>query len=99
MVNSQQSWFTRQFKVSKDLLKGKNNKILINFEAVDYQATVYVNDKLAGNNTGGYWRFSFDITDLLKDGTNTLRVDVFDPTDADGKSNDCCSLMNMDRTN
>ncbi|KAI1812628.1 glycoside hydrolase family 2 protein [Poronia punctata] len=84
MVNAQNSWFTRQFKVDKDLLKGKNDKIFINFEAVDYQATVYVNDKLAGEHTGGYWRFSLDITDLLNDGTNTLRVDVFDPTDAEG---------------
>lgn len=84
MKNAQTSWFARDFEVSKDLLK-KKNKVLINFEAVDYQATVYVNDQVAGNNTGGYWRFSFDITDLLQDGTNTLRVDVFDPTDADGQ--------------
>ncbi|KAI3322374.1 glycoside hydrolase family 2 protein [Xylariaceae sp. AK1471] len=84
MKSSQNLWYARDFKVSKDLSKGKDNRILINFEAVDYQATVYVNDKLAGNNTGGYWRFSFDITDLVKDGTNTLRVDVFDPTDANG---------------
>lgn len=83
MKNAQTSWFARDFEVSKDLLKEKN-KVLINFEAVDYQATVYVNDQVAGNNTGGYWRFSFDITDLLQDGTNTLRVDVFDPTDAAG---------------
>lgn len=83
MKNVQTSWFAREFTLSRDLA-GKNNKILINFEAVDYQATVYVNDKVAGNNTGGYWRFSFDITDLVKDGTNSLRVDVFDPTDANG---------------
>ncbi|KAI1118501.1 family 2 glycosyl hydrolase [Nemania sp. NC0429] len=83
MKNAQTSWFAREFQVSKDLAD-KNRKIFINFEAVDYQATVYVNDKVAGNNTGGYWRFSFDITDLVKDGTNSLRVDVFDPTDANG---------------
>ncbi len=83
MQHAQTSWFAREFEVSKDL-KGKDHKILINFEAVDYQATVYVNDEIAGNNTGGYWRFSFDITDLVKEGTNTLRVAVFDPTDADG---------------
>ncbi|KAI1122677.1 family 2 glycosyl hydrolase [Nemania abortiva] len=83
MKNVQTSWFAREFEVSKDL-KGKGHKILINFEAVDYQSTVYINNKIAGNNTGGYWRFSFDITDLVKDGTNTLRVDVFDPTDANG---------------
>ncbi|KAJ8122248.1 hypothetical protein ONZ43_g1513 [Nemania bipapillata] len=83
MRNVQTSWFAREFKVSKDL-RSKGNKIIINFEAVDYQSTIYVNDKIVGNNTGGYWRFSFDITDFIKDGTNTLRVDVFDPTDANG---------------
>ncbi|KAI1193986.1 family 2 glycosyl hydrolase [Nemania serpens] len=83
MKNVQTSWFAREFTLSRNLAS-KNNKILINFEAVDYQAMVYVNDKLAGNNTGGYWRFSFDITDLVTDGTNSLRVDVFDPTDANG---------------
>ncbi|KAJ2978423.1 hypothetical protein NUW58_g7503 [Xylaria curta] len=80
MQHAETSWFAREFEVSKDLINS-GHKILINFEAVDYQATVYVNDEVAGNNTGGYWRFSFDITDLVKDGTNTLRVDVFDPTD------------------
>ncbi|RWA07227.1 hypothetical protein EKO27_g7881 [Xylaria grammica] len=83
MQHAQTSWFAREFEVSK-ALKRKGDKILINFEAVDYQATVYVNDELAGSHTGGYWRFSFDITDLIKEGKNTLRVDVFDPTDAQG---------------
>ena len=83
--NAQTSWFAREFEISKDLKSG-GQQIIINFEAVDYQATVYVNDEIAGNHTGGYWRFSFDITDLVKEGTNTLRVDVFDPTDAAGKS-------------
>ncbi|KAI0427666.1 family 2 glycosyl hydrolase [Xylaria sp. FL1042] len=83
MQNAQTSWFAREFQVSKNLMN-KGEKLLINFEAVDYQATVYVNDKIAGNNTGGYWRFSLDITNLVKEGINTLRVDVFDPTDADG---------------
>ncbi|KAI1170995.1 family 2 glycosyl hydrolase [Nemania sp. FL0916] len=83
MKNAQNSWYVREFKVSKDL-KRNGNRIIINFEAVDYQATVYVNDKVVGQNVGGYWRFSFDITQFVKDGTNTLRVDVFDPTDAQG---------------
>ncbi|KAI0407549.1 family 2 glycosyl hydrolase [Xylaria palmicola] len=83
MKNAQTSWFEREFEVSRNL-KGRGRQILINFEAVDYQATVYVNDRFAGKHTGGYWRFSFDITNLLEDGTNTLRVEVFDPTDAPG---------------
>ncbi|KAI0148836.1 glycoside hydrolase family 2 protein [Xylariaceae sp. FL1272] len=83
MTYSADSWWVREFEISRSLKHKKSDRILINFEAVDYEATVYVNDKLAGNNTGGYWRFSFDITNLLKDGKNTLRVDVFDPTEDD----------------
>ncbi|KAI0206998.1 family 2 glycosyl hydrolase [Astrocystis sublimbata] len=87
MENHINSWFSRDFKLSKDLNFNRDHrKIMLNFEAVDYQATVYVNDKLAGNNTGGYWRFSFDISNLLHGGVNTLRVDVVDPTDGPGIS-------------
>jgi hypothetical protein len=40
-----------------------------------------VNDKEIGGHNGGYQNFSFDITDVLKDGPNELEVSVFDPSD------------------
>jgi len=58
--------------------------VLLNFGAVDYMATIYVNGKKAGNHTGGYFEFTLDITPyLLTNGTNELLVHVFDPTDMD----------------
>ena len=39
--------------------------LLINFGAVDYAATVWVNGKLAGAHEGGYTPFQIDITSLL----------------------------------
>jgi beta-galactosidase/beta-glucuronidase len=39
--------------------------LLINFGAVDYAATVWVNGKLAGAHEGGYTPFQIDITYLL----------------------------------
>ncbi len=58
-------------------------RILLNFEAVDWKAWVYVNDKLVGEHTGGYAPFCCDITDALTDAAvQTLRVVVYDPTDA-----------------
>ncbi|KAI1633351.1 glycoside hydrolase family 2 protein [Biscogniauxia mediterranea] len=74
------SWFAREFEVPT---RWSNNgqRVLLNFEAVDYEATVYVNGQNVGSHTGGYWHFSFDITQFLAAGTNTLQVHVFDPTD------------------
>ena len=57
------SWFSNTFKVSSDW---KNQKIILNFDAVDYEATVFVNGKKAGFHRGGYFRFSLDITQHVK---------------------------------
>lgn len=59
------SWFSNSFKVPSDW-KGQN--IQLNFGAVDYEATVFVNGKKAGFHRGGYFRFSLDVTRFLKSG-------------------------------
>jgi len=71
-------WYRKAFTIPQDM-QGK--RILLHFGAVDWQCTVYVNHRLAGQHTGGYCAFSFDITDLLQDGENELVVCVFDPTE------------------
>lgn len=71
-------WYRKAFTIPQDM-QGK--RILLHFGAVDWQCTVYVNHRLAGQHTGGYCAFSFDITDLLQDGENELAVCVFDPTE------------------
>ncbi|MBL9158987.1 MAG: sulfatase-like hydrolase/transferase [Verrucomicrobiales bacterium] len=70
-------WYRRTFEAKKP--EGKH--LLLNFEAVDYQCTVWVNDVEVGSNTGGNLPFSFDITDAVKEGANTLLVRVTDATD------------------
>ncbi|MFG3103966.1 LamG-like jellyroll fold domain-containing protein [Streptomyces sp. NPDC048182] len=45
---------------------GQHNRLKLNFGAVDYQATVWVNGKKVTEHTGGYNAFSADITDALK---------------------------------
>ena len=72
-------WYERKFSVPKDW---NGSRIMLNFGAVDWKAEVYVNGQKAGEHTGGYTPFSFDITDLLaRRGRNTLRVKVSDRTD------------------
>lgn len=70
-------WYQRTFTVPQTW-KGK--RVLLHFGAVDWKATVYVNDILVGSHTGGYTSFSFDVTDALIKGDNVLCVKVFDST-------------------
>lgn len=71
-------WYQRDFTIPKNW---KKDNILLNFGAVDWQATVWVNDILVGSHEGGYTPFSMNITDAVKKGENKLTVRVYDPTD------------------
>ena len=72
-------WYEREFTVPEDWA-GQN--ILLHFGAVDWKAEVFVDEQLAGEHTGGYAPFSFDITDLLGKGRkHTLKLKVTDRTD------------------
>lgn len=70
--------YKREF-IRPDIKQGE--KLLLHFGAVDWQATVFVNGKEAGEHTGGYTAFTFDVTSLLKEGKNELMVKVYDPSD------------------
>jgi beta-galactosidase/beta-glucuronidase len=71
-------WYRRRFEVPE---AWEGRRILLNFEAVDWQCQTWVNGKLAGEHTGGYLPFSFDITAHLRPGENELTLAVSDPTD------------------
>lgn len=73
-------WYRRTMAVEKKA----GRRYLLNFEAVDYQSTLWVNGKQIGSHTGGNLPFSFDITAALKVGDNTLVLRVLDATDAKG---------------
>lgn len=59
------SWFSNSFQVPSDW---NGQQILLNFGAVDYEATVFVNGKQAGFNRGGYFHFTVDVTQFVKPG-------------------------------
>jgi len=56
-------------------------RTLLHFGAVDDSCCVYVNGHAVGSHQGGYLPFTFDITDALREGENTLRLSVQDPSD------------------
>ncbi|MGO8750059.1 MAG: sugar-binding domain-containing protein [Thermoguttaceae bacterium] len=68
-------WYRRTLELPASM-QGK--RILLHFGGVDYKTWVYVNGKLAGTHTGENAAFSFEITELLKEGSNDLVVRVFD---------------------
>ena len=70
-------WYKRDFTLPEAM---KNKRIVLHFGAVDYRAMVYVNEQLVGMHEGGHTAFSFDITDQLTGGTETLVVRVEDPS-------------------
>ncbi|WP_053377044.1 sugar-binding domain-containing protein [Paenibacillus sp. FJAT-27812] len=71
-------WYKRTFTIPKNW---DGERVKLNFGAVDYLATVYVNGQSVGSHKGGYTSFSFDITDYLVAGDNELIVHVLDETD------------------
>ncbi|NSL90754.1 glycoside hydrolase family 2 [Chitinophaga sp. Mgbs1] len=78
LLPSQRLWYKRTIK--KPEIKN-NEKVLLHFGAVDWEAIVYINGQKIGDHTGGYFNFSFDITSALKNGDNELIVGVYDPSD------------------
>lgn len=70
-------WYRRQFRVPQ---AWDGRRVLLHFDAVDYEATVWVNGKLAGSHRGGYVPFTLEVTRLLRPGENELVVRAVDDT-------------------
>ena len=68
-------WYKRKFTLTKEQTE---NCVKIHFGAVDYEATVYINGKECGSHKGGYVSFSFDISEFVKEGVNTVTVNATD---------------------
>lgn len=68
-------FYKRNFTLPQDFIK---DRVLLNFEAIDGVARVYINNLPAGSHSGGYCPFTLDITELLKNGENTIKVTVVD---------------------
>ena len=70
-------FYKRSFTVPEEW---KGQRILLHFEAVDYECTAFVNEIPCITHTGGNTGFCADITDYLKpESEQTLAVSVYDP--------------------
>src|SRR5690606_24650851 len=70
-------WYRRVFSLDE----GGSKRVLLHFEAVDYETEVLVNGKAIGRHKGGNTPFSFDVTSATKKGDNDLIVKVLDGTE------------------
>ena len=65
-------FYKKQFELSEEQIQNKHNAI--RFEGVYMNSAVWINGKLAGTWKYGYATFEFDISDLVKAGTNEILV-------------------------
>lgn len=72
-------WYRKIIQV--DANKLEDNNYVLHFEGSDFVTKLWVNGQFAGSHRGGYSRFSFDITNLVRDGENELVVKVEDSFD------------------
>ena len=79
LLPDQRLWYRRTF--TSPTSEWKTSRVLLHFGAVDWETEVFINSQKAGGHHGGYLPFTFDITELLKDGENALVVAVLDPSD------------------
>ena len=72
-------WYRRTFPASGNL---DGQRLLLHFNAVDWECAVFVNGTFCGRHQGGYDPFYFDITGaLVPQGDQELVVAVWDPSD------------------
>lgn len=68
-------WYHRTITIS---CLDSASRTLLHFEGSDFTTKVWVNGNYLGSHRGGYARFSFDITNCLHDGENSITVKIED---------------------
>lgn len=81
-INTQENheivWYKKRFVIPANFDK---KGIKLNFGAVDFEATVFLNGQIVGRHTGGHTSFSLDISHFVQIDAEeqVLTVRVFDP--------------------
>lgn len=68
-ANTIYSWYRTTFAVPPSWT---GDRVILNFGAVDYESTVFINGRIATFHRGGYSAFSVDVTDYLNGRQNEL---------------------------
>jgi beta-glucuronidase len=73
-------WYRRLFRYRKR----PNARVFVYFGAVNYRSAIFLNGEKLGDHEGGFTPFNFEVTNLLRDGENSLIVEVNNTRRADG---------------
>ncbi len=65
-------WYKRTFHYEK----GEKRRYFLHFAAVSAHAIVFMNGERLGEHTGNYTPFQFEVTDIIKEGENSVIVRV-----------------------
>ncbi len=85
MRHEDRMFYRRNFTVPDGWRRG-DQRLMLHFGAVDYEATVWVNGERVGSHAGGYDDFSIDVTGALnKRDRQEIVVGVVDLTDRVGQ--------------
>lgn len=68
------TYYRKTFNIEKELLS--LGSVYICFRGVDYKAAVFMNGQYLGAHEGFFAPFEFDCTDIVREGRNTLLVQV-----------------------
>ncbi|MEA3401117.1 MAG: glycoside hydrolase family 2 TIM barrel-domain containing protein [Armatimonadota bacterium] len=75
-------WYRRGFELPADW---HDRRVFLNVEAADWELRAWVNGAAVGQAESGYLPVSFDVTDALVEGENTLVIRVHDPQEESRK--------------
>jgi beta-glucuronidase len=64
------------YKKSFDYQRKENTRLFVYFGAANYVADVYLNGEKIGRHEGGFTPFNFEVTNLVRDKSNSLIVKV-----------------------
>ncbi|WP_161882410.1 glycoside hydrolase family 2 protein [Deinococcus alpinitundrae] len=67
-------WYQQTFTLGVGERPGTDQRLLLHFGAVDWEARVWANGQFLGEHRGGYTPFSFDVTPTLSAQTQTLTI-------------------------
>src|SRR5260370_23624882 len=74
------------YKKSFDYQRKENTRLFVYFGAANYLADVYLNGEKIGRHEGGFTPFNFEVTNLVRDKSNSLIVKVDNKRRRDGVS-------------
>lgn len=70
-------YYKQVYTTTFEAVTDDEKAVYICFKGADYYAVVYINDICVGTHEGFFSPFEFEMTDVIKNGTNTVRIELY----------------------